>query len=41
MEEGNSQNLTEEMLKIDAKNQRDSKLQNVNITIDKVQHVLE
>jgi hypothetical protein len=33
-------NLTLDALKLDAKNIRDGKLQNVAITLDKVKHVL-
>lgn len=34
-------NLSEELIKLDAKNMRDVKLSNVAITIDKIKHVLE
>jgi len=34
-------NVSEELIKLDAKNMRDVKLSNVAITIDKVKHVLQ
>jgi hypothetical protein len=34
-------NVSEELIKLDAKNMRDVKLSNVAITIDKIKHVLE
>jgi hypothetical protein len=34
-------NVSEDLIKFDAKNMRDVKLSNVAITLDKIKHVLE